>query len=691
MTKRCIHCLSEMEDDMTICPDCHRDQIVNTPDHQIHPGFILAKRYEILQAIYEDAFSITYRAYDLEGLSEVWITEFFPKAFAARSQKGKERVLINPEHQEDFDKYLEEFISTYTALAKDPRLTNMPEILALFKFNHTVYAVYKPLEGLPLPQWISMNGVMPFEQAVDFFRPVFKDLYLLNRKQVFHTLIRPENIYIGPFEARLGGFSVNADYDLYQSDEANSLFDNGYRAMEQIRESASNGSWTDVYGMGAVLYKTVSGKDPKQIRSQPEYEAFVREDLSQNVNPDLRYVLGKSLSPKAVDRYANSAAFFQALEDLSTLRIDEKKDEITRSQMQPVVNTQNINKTSKIKVENETEKAITPVKKVRKNKSRKVHIIQIAGTILIVVGIAAAGINTYFWLNNKSAENTKQGVYENGYLSDSLLEELQNVNEDTLVLKNCNFSKLSADKLTENPIVTSITIENPQELKSLDFLAKFPSVTKLVLYDCNIDDSMTKSIDWSTFYKLKDLKISNNFITNLDFLSSCSELENLNASGNRLDSMSGIAALPNLAKANLSNNHIQTFTALQSGKDVVLDLSSNAITKVEVAEGQPSAYYTFLALDENPLFDGAYEDYSGLDLLAGNVLAVNYEYNENHLDENQTELAAYCLAYTQFDNVWLIDMDDETSQETIQSYFAFKPYEEHSSEDVRSLMTELLK
>jgi len=262
---------------------------------------------------------------------------------------------------------------------------------------------------------------------------------------------------------------------------------------------------------------------------------------------------------------------------------------------------------------------------------------------------------------------------KNGVLSWQLLEYLQAIDTQTITLKECDFKSLEADKLSENPIVTNLIIEDPLNLDDLSFLAAYPNLQSLRIENAGLSDAIINTLDWSKMSEMQKLYLNGNALTSLEFCASMPNLQEVYFQKNRIESMSGLKDLAYLSKVDLAGNKISTFVPLNSYTDAALSLQNNPLTQIEVRDGVYNTYYSYLNISENDLFDQDYDDYAALLDLQGDVLVASYTYDSNHLDENGTELAVYTLVYAGFLDVNFVETNTE-SQEWLASYFGDKTY-----------------
>ena len=141
-------------------------------------------------------------------------------------------------------------------------------VLDRFVDNDTVYVVYRFLRALKLSDFLQRNGgELTWSQTKKMFLPLLNTLSQLHKKGILHRGISPETIWVDQDNKLwLAGFCI-ADTRTEGGDVGAALFE-GYAAPEQYSLSSWQGTWTDVYGISAVLYRTLTGTRPADGNSR---------------------------------------------------------------------------------------------------------------------------------------------------------------------------------------------------------------------------------------------------------------------------------------------------------------------------------------------------------------------------------------------------------------------------------------
>lgn len=138
-------------------------------------------------------------------------------------------------------------------------------------------SVRKRSKSVPLESYLDgMGGKVPFEMALHLLEPVIRGLAGMHEKGMCHLDICPERIVVDK-KAQMAilmepGKKDESGYTI--------LMRPGYSPPEQYKANGDIGTWTDVYSVGAVLYRMVTGKNPPDAMSRVEEDT----ELSGNID-----------------------------------------------------------------------------------------------------------------------------------------------------------------------------------------------------------------------------------------------------------------------------------------------------------------------------------------------------------------------------------------------------------------------
>lgn len=137
----------------------------------------------------------------------------------------------------------------------------------VFQENGTSYYVMDYIDGKSLHQILKDNGPLSEAQAIRYIKQVSEALEYVLSKNILHLDIKPGNILIDKNDnAILIDFGAAKHYDEGTGENTTTmqgLNTPGYAPIEQSMTGFTNFSpATDIYALGATLYKLLSGTTP---------------------------------------------------------------------------------------------------------------------------------------------------------------------------------------------------------------------------------------------------------------------------------------------------------------------------------------------------------------------------------------------------------------------------------------------
>ena len=245
------------------CPHCGRTIDASDeppePGHQLPRGTVLQNRYEITNVLGEGGFGITYRGHDRKLDADVAIKEYFPVGTVTRNVSVSLTVSRINSNTQSYLNAIENFLQEARALARmrgNPAIVNVMDV---FEENGTAYIVMEYVHGSTLLQLTKERGgrIEPHE-LLPLIEPVVLALSELHARGLVHRDISPDNILIGENgSARLIDFGCAREgTDGIMTTRIMLKYD--YAPLEQYSQ-VGQGSWTDVYGLCATIYRCLCG------------------------------------------------------------------------------------------------------------------------------------------------------------------------------------------------------------------------------------------------------------------------------------------------------------------------------------------------------------------------------------------------------------------------------------------------
>ncbi len=280
---RCYGCMERIDEGTEVCPNCGYHAGAPYLPSYLEPGVRLNDRYVVGKLRSYNGESALYVGYDTITESKVLIKEYMPDSLCSR-EKGSSVINVDQGSVAQYKTLLSEFVELNKILSKMGTLNHINAALDMFGDNNTAYAVFGWLDGNTLGEYLKMNaGELSWDEVKKLFPPIFTTLSLVHNAGLVHRGISPENIVItGSGELKITGFSI-ADARTANTELVPEIY-SGYAAPEQYNSSNWQGTWTDVYGISALLYRILTGVVPVDAVSR-----IANDDLVEpaKINPDI--------------------------------------------------------------------------------------------------------------------------------------------------------------------------------------------------------------------------------------------------------------------------------------------------------------------------------------------------------------------------------------------------------------------
>lgn len=303
-SKFCYKCMEQYDASLHVCPACG---FVESDAHEpmyVPPGTILHGKYLCGILLEYNGEGATYIGTDISTGKKVHIREYVPINLCTRV-KNKPTISVNYNNLAKYKAFMAEYTELNKSLARLRNNTNIPPILDMFAENNTTYTIFEYIEGVKMLDYLKENaGELSWEQVSKIFPPLFTTIGILHNAGIIHRAISPDTVYItDKGELKLSGFCVSAvrtanaglEYELFK----------GYAAPEQYSANSSSrqGSWTDVYGVCALLYRALTGCMPVDSLSRLKHDDLHEpHDLDSRIPRHVSRVIMEGMNLNGRDR-----------------------------------------------------------------------------------------------------------------------------------------------------------------------------------------------------------------------------------------------------------------------------------------------------------------------------------------------------------------------------------------------------
>lgn len=386
--KLCMGCMNPLPEGENKCRHCGYQEGMPHSLTYLSPGTVLKERYLIGKVLEKNSEGATYISFDQAEDKKVLIREFMPEQIAERSESNQSiRPRIGCERQ--YKTALSDFVELSRQLLALERISGIVPVLDRFVDNETVYVVYRYIYTLNLSDFLQRNGgELTWSQAKKMFLPLLNTLSQLHKKGIIHRGISPETILVDQDNKLwLSGFCI-ADARTEGSDVGAELFD-GYAAPEQYSLSNWQGTWTDVYSIGAILYRTLTGTRPSDGNSRRISDDLCpANELNRKIPPNISDAIYAGMTVSSEKR-------IQSIDEFTGILLEEGDSHTA------------VFESSKVNLEVK--------KKQKKQKKARVAIWAMLVTLLILLGLMLWFLKTWGLFDKEEISRPTQSI---SYLDD---------------------------------------------------------------------------------------------------------------------------------------------------------------------------------------------------------------------------------------------------------------------------------
>lgn len=346
------------------------------------------RRYAIQKTLGQGGFGITYLAYDNVNRRQVAIKEFFMKELCNRNGKTRHMSVPSTGSRKLVDKFRAKFLKEANTIANLSH-PNIIKIYDIFEENATAYYAMEYISGGSLADLLEKEPEKRFCEvdALHYIRQVAGALNYIHMLGINHLDIKPDNILNDNGRAVLIDFGVAKRYDNdgHQTSTTPVGLSHGYAPLEQYKSGgvAEFSPATDIYSLGATLYKLITGQTPPDANDVLENGLPNIEDMMSTQCAD---AIKKAMRSKRAYRQQSIDEFLNMLPQEETIEATADDDDVEIVEAEDKLgNTVNLNP-GKQKTENKNDTSSSDTNS-ESGSGGGVVIFWISVVIVAVVGI----------------------------------------------------------------------------------------------------------------------------------------------------------------------------------------------------------------------------------------------------------------------------------------------------------------
>ena len=217
--------------------------------------------------------------------------------------------------------------------AKAAARIDHPNVVTVFdvgRHNGSMFLVMERLYGRDLSVVMRGGPASPAE-FFGMMLPVMRGVAAAHREGIVHRDIKPANIFLctdrdgNPRQPKVVDFGISRFIDQTPgttlTQDGSIVGTPNYMAPEQIRSARSADARCDIYALGVICYRGLSGKLPYEARSLTELifkivdeEGIPLGQVCPDLDPGILLVIGRATAHNPKNRYSTVEEFGEALE-----------------------------------------------------------------------------------------------------------------------------------------------------------------------------------------------------------------------------------------------------------------------------------------------------------------------------------------------------------------------------------------
>ena len=325
--KLCMGCMNQIEDHLAACPYCgFHEAAFKQESYYLDPGTIVGGRYILGRVLSYGGHTISYLGMDAQAGRKVIVKEYLPSDFSTRSEGEKEVTIYSGDGQIQFERGLTNFLNEANRIQHLQHPEGIARIYDCMAENDTGYVISEYVEGQTLKEVLEAGKKYSVNEARAFMKKILRGLAEVHKLNIVHCDISPETIMItSSGEIKLLDFGAARYVTTANSKSLSIILKRGYAPEEQYRSRGVRGPWTDVYALGAVMYRMITGVIP-----QESVERVLAEELKEpsrlgvSIPENTENALMNALNIYQAERTPSAEAFLKELNSGSVKRVKPK-------------------------------------------------------------------------------------------------------------------------------------------------------------------------------------------------------------------------------------------------------------------------------------------------------------------------------------------------------------------------------
>ena len=283
----------------------------------LQPGTRI-EEYEILSVLGQGSFGITYLAEDTNLGARLAIKEYLPSDWAFRDSTQTVRPK-NTDLEENFAKGQDAFLKEARVLARVTH-PNIVKVRRFFRAHGTAYIAMDFVDGRNFGDVLKDDypaGGYPSTALKQLLLALLDGIGALHETGIIHRDIKPGNVVIAANGSPiLVDFGAARNFDRTMMQGMTVIVTPGYAPIEQYSDDGEQGPFTDIYALGALAYRAITGQPPDAPYKRLSHEGTTAQAAGAGKYPaGLLAAIDWAIAVQPHDRPQSAAALLARLRE----------------------------------------------------------------------------------------------------------------------------------------------------------------------------------------------------------------------------------------------------------------------------------------------------------------------------------------------------------------------------------------
>lgn len=324
----CMGCMNQIENDNGVCTYCGYNAAKDKQEsYYLKPESIIGRKYIVGRVLNYNGYTVSYMGLDAEARRKVVIKEYLPNDFSTRADGEKDVTIFSGDAMEKFEQGLINLLNEANRIQQLNEIESIAKVYDCFSENDTGYIVSEYIEGITLKEILDAGKRFSPVEAGGLITNILRDLCLVHPLNIIHCDISPDTIMITKSgKIKLLDFGATRYVTTDNSKSLAIILKQGYAPEEQYRSKGIRGPWTDVYALGAVMYRMITGIVPQEsVERMINDELKAPSQMGVAISDSLENALMNALNVYQTERTQSAEIFLSELNSVEVKRKHETR------------------------------------------------------------------------------------------------------------------------------------------------------------------------------------------------------------------------------------------------------------------------------------------------------------------------------------------------------------------------------